>query len=50
MDYKKFESVFEKFPSLEDINYTLAVLTPRKIDNGHVAMYLPLTIFNGVII
>ena len=35
MDYKKFESVFEKAPSLEKINYTLAVLTPRKIDNGN---------------
>ena len=35
MDYKKFESVFEESPSLEQINYTLAVLTPRKIDNGN---------------
>ena len=35
MDYRKFESVFEKSPSLEEINYTLAVLTPRKIDNGN---------------
>ena len=35
MDYKKFESVFEETPSLEKINYTLAVLTPRKIDNGN---------------
>ncbi len=35
MDYKKFESVFEASPSLEKINYTLAVLTPRKIDNGN---------------
>ena len=35
MDYKKFESVFEKSPSLEKINYTLAVLTLRKIDNGN---------------
>ncbi len=35
MDYKKFESVFEEAPSLEKINYTLAVLTPRKIDNGN---------------
>lgn len=35
MDYKKFESVFEESPSLEKINYTLAVLTPRKIDNGN---------------
>ena len=35
MNYKKFESVFEEIPSLEKINYTLAVLTPRKIDNGN---------------
>ena len=35
MNYKKFESVFENSPSLEKINYTLAVLTPRKIDNGN---------------
>lgn len=35
LDYKKFESVYETSPSLERINYTLAVLTPRKIDNGN---------------
>ena len=35
MDYKKFESVFEKSPSLKEINYILAILTPRKIDNGN---------------
>ena len=35
LDYKKFESVYETSPSLEKINYTLAVLTPRKIDNGN---------------
>lgn len=35
MDYKKFQSVFDESPSLEQINYTLAVLTPRKIDNGN---------------
>lgn len=35
MNYKKFETVFETSPSLEKINYTLAVLTPRKIDNGN---------------
>ena len=35
LDYKKFKSVFEEKPSLEKINYTLAVLTPRKIDNGN---------------
>ena len=39
MDYKKFKSVFEKSPSLEKINYTLAVLTPRKIDNGNSIKY-----------
>lgn len=39
MDYKKFPSVFEKSPSLEIINYTLAVLTPRKIDNGNSIKY-----------
>ena len=35
MDYKKFESVFEEAPSVNKINYTLAILTPRKIDNGN---------------
>lgn len=35
MNYNKFESVFEEAPSLEKINYTLAILTPRKIDNGN---------------
>lgn len=35
LDYKKFESVYETSPSPEKINYTLAVLTPRKIDNGN---------------
>ena len=39
MNYKKFPSVFEKAPSLETINYTLAVLTPRKIDNGNAIKY-----------
>lgn len=39
MDYTKFESVFETSPSLETINYTLAVLTPRKIDNGNAIKY-----------
>ena len=39
MDYKKFESVFESSPSEEKINYTLAVLTPRKIDNGNSIKY-----------
>ena len=35
LNYKKFESVFETSPSLEKINYTLAILTPRQIDNGN---------------
>lgn len=35
IDYKKFPTVFEPSPSNEKINYTLAVLTPRKIDNGN---------------
>lgn len=39
MDYKKFPSVFETSPSVERINYTLAVLTPRKIDNGNSVKY-----------
>ena len=39
MDYRKFESVFETSPSKEKIDYTLAVLTPRKIDNGNSIKY-----------
>ena len=39
LDYNKFESVFESSPSEEKINYTLAVLTPRKIDNGNSIKY-----------
>ena len=35
LDYKKFPTVFEESPTEEKINYTLAVLTPRKIDNGN---------------
>ena len=35
LDYTRFPSVFESSPSLEKINYTLAILTPRKIDNGN---------------
>ncbi len=35
LNYKKFPSAFEKAPSKNKINYTLAVLTPRKIDNGN---------------
>lgn len=39
MDYRKFESVFETSPNEEKINYTLAILTPRKIDNGNSIKY-----------
>lgn len=39
LDYKKFKSVFEQAPSKEKINYTLAVLTPRKIDNGNAIKF-----------
>jgi len=39
LDYKKFKSVFEESPSEEKINYTLAILTPRKIDNGNSIRY-----------
>ena len=39
LDYKTFDSVFEKSPSKEQINYTLAILTPRKIDNGNSIKY-----------
>ena len=39
MDYKRFKSVFEESPTEEKINYTLAVLTPRKIDNGNSIKY-----------
>ena len=39
MNYKKFPSVFEASPSKEKINYTLAILTPRKIDNGNSIKY-----------
>lgn len=40
MDYKKFESVFETSPSKEKINYTLSVLSPRKIDNGNSIKFM----------
>ena len=40
LDYKKFQSVFESSPSIETINYTLAILTPRKIDNGNSIKYM----------
>ena len=39
LDYKKFPTVFEASPSDEKINYTLAILTPRKIDNGSSIKY-----------
>ena len=39
IDYKKFPSVFENSPSKDVINYTLAVLTPRKIDNGNAIKF-----------
>lgn len=39
MDYKKFQSVFEESPSEEKINYTLAILTPRKFDCGNAIKY-----------
>lgn len=39
LDYKKFDSVYETSPSPNKINYTLAVLTPRKIDNGNSIKY-----------
>ena len=39
LDYKKFPTVFETSPSEEKINYTLAVLSPRKIDNGNSIKY-----------
>ena len=35
MDFKKFSSVFETSPEPEKLNYILAVLTPRKFDNGN---------------
>ena len=42
------KSVFETQPSLEKINHTLAVLSPRKIDSGHSIrfqnkIYIPVT-------
>ena len=39
LDYTKFKSVFETSPTEETINYILAVLTPRKIDNGNSIKY-----------
>ncbi len=39
IDFNKFESVFEQAPSKDKINCILAVLTPRKIDNGNSIKY-----------
>ena len=39
LDYKKFQSVYEISPPEEKINYILAVLTPRKIDNRNSIKY-----------
>ena len=39
LDYKKFPSVYETSPDADKINYTLAVLSPRKIDNGNSIKY-----------
>lgn len=39
MDHSKFDSVFESSPCEEEINYILAILTPRKIDNGNAIKY-----------
>lgn len=35
LNYKNYSSVFETSPSTNKINYTLAILTTRKIDNGN---------------
>ena len=39
LDYHNFKSVYETCPSDEKINYTLAILTTRKIDNGNSIKY-----------
>lgn len=39
LDHNLFESVFEKTPDDNKINYTLAVLAPRKIDCGNSIKY-----------
>ena len=39
LDYKKFPSVYESIPPTDEINYTLAILTPRKLDNGNSIKY-----------
>ena len=35
LNCKKYSSVFETSPDANKINYTLAILSPRKIDNGN---------------
>ena len=35
LNYKKYPSVFEVAPNSNKINYTLAILSTRKIDNGN---------------
>lgn len=39
LDYTKFQSVYELSPSAEKINYVLAILSKRKIDNGSSIKY-----------
>ena len=39
LDYNKFDSVYEMSPDETKVNYILAVLTPRKIDNGNSIKY-----------
>ena len=39
LDYNKFKSVYETSPSTEEINYTLAIFTQRKIDNGNAIKF-----------
>ena len=39
LDTTIFESVYETSPTADEINYTLAILTPRKIDNGNSIKY-----------
>lgn len=40
MDYTQFPSVVEKAPNEEKINLILAVLSPRKMDNGSAIRYM----------
>lgn len=39
LNYLNFESAFETAPDANKINYTLAVITQRKIDNGNSIKY-----------